>query len=319
MPVQPRTLIIYNPTAGHAHRAWPAVCAALQEAGCRYEVHATRYAGDATERVRVALREGYQNIVAAGGDGTLGEVATGFFHLPADGGRPVPLNTEAALAPLPLGTGNDFTRALAGRPEPLEKWLAALTTHLRTPRTRTVDTLYGITQEQQFVALNLVSLGISVEAINRVRGQAAWLQKLPGEARFVWAALGALRVWRERPVRVSLDEEEPRSFATNLLAFANSRFAGGGMIFAPNAQLDDGWLDAVLSTRLSRAGIVRELPRIRYGGHVANPKVTIRQARRVRVATAPGAEFMVEADSNLRGHTPLDLRVMPGALQVVCC
>jgi diacylglycerol kinase (ATP) len=150
-----------------------------------------------------------------------------------------------------------------------------------------------------------------------VRSQNVLLQRLPGEARFVWAALGALLAWREQDVRVTLDENAPREFTTNLLVFSNSRYAGGGMLFAPNASPDDGWFDALLSGGLKRRHILRELPRIRRGGHVANPKVFIQQARCARVEGRNGAQFTVEADSNPRGQTPLDLKILPGCLRII--
>ena len=319
MPTQTRTLIIYNPTAGHARRAWPVVCNGLNAAGLLYDAHETHGPGEATARTRQALQNGYETIAAVGGDGTLGETATGFFdlHNLDKNGLPTPINANAVFAPLPAGTGNDFTRALThGKPAPLEKWLAALIS--RRPG-RMLDTLYGMTDggAQRFIALNLVSLGISVEVIERVRAQRGLLQKMPGGARFALAALSALRDWRERGVRVTLDDETPRDFTTNLLTFANSPYAGGGMMFAPAAKLDDGLLDALLSSGLSRAEILRELPRIRSGGHIANPKVTLAQARFVRVEMLDDAPFTVEADSNLRGATPLELRVMPQSLRVI--
>jgi diacylglycerol kinase family enzyme len=319
----PRLFIIYNPAAGRARRAWPVAREALEAARASYEVRETNSPDDATRIARTALREGCEVIAALGGDGTLGETATGFFDLNNldDNGLPSPVNARAVFAPLPAGTGNDFTRALAnGKPAPLETWLATLVAHLQGKHEpRPVDTIYCATDNgaRRFIALNLVSLGLSVEVIERVRAQNGWLQKLPGGARFVWGALGALRAWRERPARVTLDDEPPREFTTNLLTFANSPYAGGGMMFAPAAKLDDGRLDALLSGGLGRAEILRELPRIRSGGHVANPKVTIPQARRARVETLDTAQFTVEADSNLRGVTPLEMRVMPQSLRVL--
>lgn len=314
-----RPLIIVNPTAGHARRAWPVVRGKLDAAGLVYDFYETRGAGDATARARAALRENCTTIAALGGDGTLGETAQGFFNPDTD--EPQIACAAAVFAPLPAGTGNDFTRALAGgRPAPLEKWVEALAARCRGERQpRAVDVLFGQSDggAQRFIALNAVTLGLSVETILRVRSQGAWLRRLPGEARFVAAALGALAAWRERAVRVVLDDGAAREFTTNLLVFSNTRYAGGGMMFAPNAQPDDGWFDALLTAGLARRHILRELPRIRAGGHVANPRVTIQQTRHARVEGADGAQSAIEADSNPRGATPLELSVRRGALKVV--
>lgn len=324
MPLaNPRTLIIYNPTAGRARHVWPSVKAALDAARIAYTVHETIGVGDATKRTQTALREGYKVVAALGGDGTLGATATGFFDLNAldDNGLPPAINHLAVFAPLPAGTGNDFTRALTnGTPQPLATWGAALVGYLKDNSravVRRVDTLHGTTDAQRFVALNFVSLGISVDVIRRVREQSYVLQQFPASVRFVAGALAALLAWREKKVRVTCDDAAPREFATNLLGFANSRYAGGGMMFAPDAQLDDGQLDVLLSSGLTRLAIMRELPRIRYGGHLANSHVTLRRARRVRVETIDSTAFAVEADSNLVGATPLELRVMEATLRVL--
>ena len=118
------TLVIVNPAAARARRAWPRIHAALEKSGLRFSVYETRHAGDATTRTRQALREGYRTIAAVGGDGTLSETAAGFFDFNHEDGNdalPVRINPEAALALLPAGTGDDFARGLAGRREPVER------------------------------------------------------------------------------------------------------------------------------------------------------------------------------------------------------
>jgi len=98
----------------------------------------------------------------------------------------------------------------------------------------------------------------------------------------------------------------------------NGPFSGGGMNFSPTARTDDGQLDVVTACGISRAGILRELTRIHRGGHLANPKVRMLRGTRVRVeAVAPTEALGVEADGDVRGHTPVDIRVMPCALRVV--
>ena len=105
---------------------------------------------------------------------------------------------------------------------------------------------------------------------------------------------------------------------SNLLAVANGIYAGGGMMFAPNARLDDGQLDFLMACDISRARILRELPRIRTGKHLQNPNVCYAKLARIRIETfAPGDALLIEADGNVRGHTPAEFRVLPRALRVV--
>ena len=326
MNMQSRTLIIINPASARARRAWPKIKAELTESDVRFDAHETTHAGDATERTRAALREGYRLIAVVGGDGTLSEAASGFFednenhgpsHLPSS------ISQDAALAILPAGTGDDFARGLMGRREPLEKWLAGFIEHVRRDDSlaaRAVDVIHGQVEqgERAFICLNVATIGLGAEVAARVASQGRMMRRLPGEARFVSAACGALAAWRERRVRVTVDENEVIESRTNLIAIANGIYAGGGMMFAPHARNDDGLIDLVLTHDLKRTTIMRELPRIRRGDHLANPHVRIIKAKHVRVEThTPEDTLLVEADGNVRGHIPAEFRIMQGALRVV--
>jgi diacylglycerol kinase (ATP) len=326
---QTRTLVIINPASARARHAWPNIKSTLTKAGINFDAHETTHAGDATERTRASLQNGYSTVAVVGGDGTLSEAASGFFEFKNEDNDvashlPSPINSNAALAILPAGTGDDFARGLAGGREPLEKWLAHFIAYCRrddaSVAARVVDVIHGRVEhgEQDFICLNVATIGLGAEVAARVASQGNVMRRLPGEARFVSAACGALLAWRERRVRVHIDESEVFEGQTNLLAVANGIYAGGGMMFAPDARNNDGLLDLLLSHDLTRATILRELPRIRRGEHLANEHVRIVKARHVRVETGkPEDALLVEADGNVRGHTPAEFRILPGAIRVV--
>jgi YegS/Rv2252/BmrU family lipid kinase len=321
-------LVIINPASARSRRAWPEIKSKLTANGISFDAHETTHAGEATERTRRALRNGCETIAVVGGDGTLSEVASGFFEFQEDDEErafhpPSPVNSRAKLAILPAGTGDDFARGMAGRREPLEKWLETLINHCRkrsSMSARVIDVIQGRASrgERDFICLNVATIGLGAEVATRVAAQASATRRLPGEARFVSAAFGALVAWRERRVRVTVDDNEPLEASTNLLAVANSTHAGGGMLFAPAAQVDDGLIDLMLTHGLKRSTILRELPRIRRGEHLKNPRVEIVRARHVRIENIePDDTLLVEADGNVRGHTPAEFRIMPKALRVI--
>ena len=161
-------------------------------------------------------------------------------------------------------------------------------------------------------------MGIGGETAARVAAQGDTMRRFSGEARFALAALAALARWRERRVRVTLDNAEFVDGKMNLVAVANALYAGGGMMLSPEAKTDDGKLDVVTAVGLNRAEIVRELSRIHKGGHIANPKVRVGQGKEVSIATfSPADAMLIEADGNVRGLTPVNFRVMPKALRFV--
>ncbi|HLL75655.1 MAG TPA: diacylglycerol kinase family protein [Pyrinomonadaceae bacterium] len=319
------TFVVVNYGAARARAAWDVVRRELAGAGVKFEAHEAREFGDARESARAALVEGYRTVAAVGGDGTLSEVVSGFFAGASSDGAPEAVNPDAALALLPAGTGNDFARAVEGRRASLGHWLARLVAHCRgsdDAATRGVDVLRGeatgTAGVRPFLCLNAVTLGIGAEVAARVAAQGRPARKLSGEMRFALAAAGALAGWRERRARIRVDAGEAWECETNLVAVVNSRFAGGGMMFSPEARVDDGLLDVVTACRVPRRTVVREMARIHRGGHMANPRVRLLRGASVSIEPVTPADALpVEADGDVRGTTPLTLRVLPRALRVV--
>ena len=333
--------VVVNHAAARAREAWPGLREALAQGGVQFEAHESTRPGETEERTRAALREGFGTVAVVGGDGTLSAAASGYFEPCAglaEGECPRPVDPSAALAVLPAGTGDDFARGLAGgRREPLEAWVARLVRRCRIgafdpadksaaymhqlETTLGVDVLLGSVGggARRFVCVNAVTLGIGAEVAGRVAAQGETVRRLRGEARFALAALPLLAAWRNRPVRVYVDGRVWQECGTNLLAVVNGAYAGGGMNFSPQASVTDGLLDVLVVCDISRPALLRELLRVRVGGHLSNPKVKLTRARHVRVETVRDSDSLgVEADGDVRGRTPAEFRVLPAALRVVC-
>jgi len=188
-------LIIVNNAAAKARRAWPRVRALLESAGVTYESYQTTAPGDATVRTRAALRDGVSTVGVVGGDGTLSEAAEGFFEFKQNVSEPPsPVNTSAALAILPAGTGDDFARGLTnGTPATLEHWTNIFIAHCQQPNNdhaRLIDVLYGVSNgfRHPFFWLNASTMGIGGETATRVAAQGKFMRRLSGELRFAAAA-----------------------------------------------------------------------------------------------------------------------------------
>ena len=302
---------------------WPIIQKQLDAARVEYQAYETKGPGDATVQTRAALRSGVESVVVVGGDGTLSEAAEGFFEFNDDlDVHPVAINPGATLALLPAGTGNDFARGQHdGSRAPLQSWIETVIAYLRGERqARSIDVLYGRGNgyEKPFICLNASTMGIGGETAGRVAAQGKFMRNFSGEFRFVFAAVGALAAWRERRVRVVVDGREVADGPMNLVAVANGLYCGGGMMLSPEARIDDGKLDVITASGLTRANVVTELSRVHKGGHVKNPKVTITHGTIARIETLLAQDAMpLEADGNVRGVTPVQFQVLPGALQFV--
>jgi YegS/Rv2252/BmrU family lipid kinase len=319
MPV----LIIINHAAAKARSVWPTIQEQLCSAGVQYESYETKCAGDATIRTRAAIKSGITTVAVVGGDGTLSEAVEGFFEFDSDLTKPPKaVNADAVLAVLPAGTGDDFARSLRGKRVDRSVWVEALIQHLNEigGNEKPIDLLYGLSDGYQrpFICLNASTMGIGGETAKRVQSQGSFMRNFSGEFRFLYAALGSLAGWRERRVRVTLDQRELIDGPMNLVAVLNALYAGGGMMFSPEAAIDDGLLDVLTASGLSRFEVVRELTRIHNGGHMANPKVSVKTGRIVKIETFMAHDAMpIEADGNPRGETPVQFQVLPAALRFV--
>lgn len=303
-------------------RVWPEIKRKLDASGVEYQAYETKARGDATNKTRASLRSGINSIVVVGGDGTLSEAAEGFFEFNKDlDVLPIAINPSATLGVLPAGTGDDFARGLRGTRAPLQTWIDTLVAHARgEAKPQTIDVLYGRCNgfEAPFICLNASTMGIGGETAGRVAAQGKFMRNFSGEFRFVLAAVGALAAWRERRVIVTVDGRMITDGPMNLVAVANALYCGGGMMLSPDACIDDGKLDVITASGLSRSNVVTELSRIHTGGHVNNPKVTITQGTIVRIETLMLQDAMpLEADGNVRGVTPVQFQVLPGALRFV--
>jgi len=313
-------LIIINNVAAKARQAWPQIKHRLDAAGVDYKTYQTERQGDATLQARAALLAGVQLIAVVGGDGTLSEAAQGFFQFNDDlESLPTPINPDATLAILPAGTGDDFARGLRRKRAPLDEWINRLLSLFNGDAVaQPIDVLYGRCDGFQtpFICLNASTMGIGGETAGRVAAQGAFMRKFSGEFRFVFAAVGALAAWRERRVRITVDDRVVADGPMNLIGVANGLYCGGGMMLSTEARIDDGKLDVVTASGLSRSNVVTELSRIHTGGHLKNPKVTLTQGAKVRIETLLLQDAMpLEADGNVRGVTPVQFEVMPGALK----
>jgi YegS/Rv2252/BmrU family lipid kinase len=304
------TLFIINPVAarGTTFKRWVETRPRLVALGIELREHLTTRTGEATEVTRQAITQGITRIVAVGGDGTLNEVVNGYLD---QSGKA--LNPEATLGLLPSGTGSDFRRSLGFRTG------ADSIRALAGTRTRRVDAMRivftgGDGAELSRFGINVASFGLGGETVALVN---KWRESLPswigGRARFIAAAVSALNRHRSVPITIQLDCEREVAVASNLIVVANGQYAGGGMMLAPNAKLDDGLLDVILTDRLTRFDIIKELRRIGRGGHLKNPKVS--ETRATDVAICAAEPLAIDIDGEMASYTPARLTILPSAIR----
>lgn len=296
--VPPNVVVVLNPTSGRGTggRSRGRIEAALdrafaEERGARrWEIRETTAPGSGAEIARRAVAAGASLIVAAGGDGTLGEVVNGLA------------GTNVRLGVLPLGTGNDFARAI-GVAGDLD--LAART--LAEGTARRID--LGRVNGRCFI--NIAGCGFDAAVAARVnRG----FRRLRGTAAYVAAVLQTLATYRAAEMRLTIDEET-RVERAMLCCAANTPSYGGGMRIAPGARIDDGLLDVCVLREAGAFEFLRAFPTVFRGAHVNHPKFWTRQARRITIESDRPLPVLVDGD--VTHATPVAIEVLAGAVAVM--
>ena len=302
-----RTLVIVNPHSGGGvtRRRWRKLEPRVREALGAVDIEHTQGARDAERLAREAVRAGIERVVIAGGDGTLAEVAAGLLRSQ--------LGHYAELAVLPMGTGCDFARTLGIPRDPI----AALDV-LRTGKARRIDAGHarytgrsGAPADSYF--MNAASFGVSSLVVEIAQRSA---RRLGGTAAFAVATVRALLSYQSARVVLRVDGELAGDDRYALVAAANGRYFGSGMRIAPDARVDDGWLDVVCVEGSSGLRLIPKLHKLYRGTLLEDPVVRFRRGRRIEADAAPGA-VMLELDGEPVGSLPAQIELLPGALSVV--
>jgi len=301
-----RSFVIVNPAsaAGATGRRWDRIAKLLRAALGNFEHAATHKPGEATALSRSALREGFEMVVSVGGDGTLNEVAGGFFEGSA------PVATQAVLGVVAVGTGADFGRTIG------QADLESACVRLGGRKTRSIDVGLahfaghdGVPTTRIFI--NVASFGCSGLVAHLVSPR---LKAVSGQLAFTLATLRALTIYRDQTVTVEFDDMPPRSLAITDCVFGNGKFFGAGMQVAPAAQLDDGDLDVTIWSGFRLMDFVRKRHTLYDGSHVREPGTLVLRARRA-IATSEST-VLLQLDGESVGRLPVQLRVLPGAVRL---
>ena len=293
-------VVFVNPLAG-AGRA-SACLLRVREVFDAQKIHAefvlTESAGDLESRVHAAIADGCRLLLAMGGDGTFQGLANAAF------------GSNVLLGLLPAGGGNDFASALG-----LPKDPAAAARAVLRGEPRSVDLIRArVDGGRKRLYAGGGGVGLDVDAVQLAAGI---YRRLPGRLRYVASALRALRDFTPLLVRAEFSGGElPPIEAKVLLAAAlNTPTYGAGLCLAPDAQIDDGWLDLAFVEDLSPLQVLALLPRLLKSGSLPNSHVKRTRVRRARLSTDRPCFF--HGDGEILGPAPVELEVVPGAVRVL--
>lgn len=257
-----KVFFVVNPTAGkgHAIRKVPEIKAAMEHMDdIEYDLRYTEKPGHASDIARTAAGEGYDIVFAVGGDGTVNEVVNGL------------VNTDAALAVLPCGSGNDFARSVeikGDTGEIIRKVIGGTRKKIDVGR---IDGRYFI---------NIASAGFDAEVVLATQKAKKFL--LSGSPAYITGLISTIFTYKPRKVKINLHNEiiDDRII---LMAVANGKYYGGGMKAAPDAILDDGYFDVCIIRSMPKLKMLFLFPQFMKGRHKKFREVSFHRSDSVKI------------------------------------
>jgi len=309
-----RVGVVVNPVAGggRLRRHRKLIDAALARHFGSVELIETKEPGEACVLARDMALSGTDLVIAAGGDGTASEAADGLLQASREAGR------LAEFGLIPCGSGADFARGIrlpgdfeaaigriaAARPRPIDAGLVSY-----------IDDRGGLASRH---FLNIASLGLSGATDRAVNADR---RKGRGSAKvlFLWHTVAEFLRYRFQDVLISVDDGEAVEARVALVAAANGRFFGGGMMIAPDASVDDGAFDIVIVRAAGKLKLILDIRLLYDGRHRSHPSISILRGRKVTVEPAAGRledAALIDIDGDSPGRIPATFEMLPGALSM---
>ena len=295
--------LIYNPNAGIKRSQLPfnnqvsleEVRSLLKQYEIQVDYSPTKRAGHATDLAKEAIKEGYKTVIVAGGDGTVGEVASAL------------VGTDIVLGILPLGSFMNTARMLS---IPINLELAVATIKMR--RVRKIDVgcmtrLGGEKLDEQSYFLESAGLGLEADFHEK------FIQLERGDVKALYEIVKQFIKFYARKITIELDNHKiiTRPILVNI---ANGPYSGAALSLAPGARLNDHKLTVSLF-KMGRVEVIRMLWTLLWGKSIKSYGIDTYQSKLVKVSTS--SPMSIHIDARVFGETPASFKIIPNALKVV--
>lgn len=304
-----KTQVIINPESdeGKTRKRWKYIKEGLNSFLKEFKYEFTERPLQATEISRVAIKEGTELIVGVGGDGTMNEIANGFYE------NQEIINPAVSLGIVPSGSGCDFTKSL-NIPLGFKNALKVIT---QAPSSlidigRAKFKCYSGKEEERFF-INVADFGIGGEVVKKVN-QNRMRRKTSSYLRCL---ISTFVTYKNKRVRIKIDDEELPLDEYMIGAISNGRIFGKGMKIAPDAKLDDGFFDVVLVKGMKMLEFFRNAWKIYTGTHLSHPKISLIRGRKIEAfAEDEKSDVLIEIDGEQVGILPATFEIIPRSIQV---
>jgi diacylglycerol kinase (ATP) len=304
-----KTQVIINPESdyGRTRKRWKQIKESLQSFLKEFKYEFTEKPLHATEIARTAIKEGSELIVGVGGDGTMNEIANGFYE------NMKIVNPETALGIVPSGSGCDFTKSLnipSGIKDSLKFIFESPSTPIDIGRA-TFQSLSGKQEKRLF--LNIADFGFGGEVVKNLN-QKRVRKKTSSYLRCMFSTIFK---YKKKRLKLKIDQQEIPEDEYLIGAVANGKIFGKGMRIAPQARLDDGLFDLVLVKSMRLLEFFCNCWKVYTGTHLTHPKISLIRGKKIKVIPhSDEDEVLIELDGELPGKLPATFEIVPHSFLV---
>ncbi|HET6800632.1 MAG TPA: diacylglycerol kinase family protein [Nitrososphaeraceae archaeon] len=331
------TAIVVNPNSasGLTGKNWDNLYVMIKRLfGDNSEIAFTEKSGDGTNLTRNFIKKGCKKIVAIGGDGTINEVANGFFEedIQIHGSSEYnnkgndsfltqavfkPINSAAVMAVFPCGTRNVLVKSLD-----LPADFAECCQNFETYKLQKVDVISvkatnieNHSKTAMRIYLNAAEIGIGAEVIDKAKKVRNVVNN-----RLISTVTGLVTTvptYESSLCEISFDDGHETILTKMTMGIvANGKFLGGGFKAAPEANVLDGLLDVVILKESSSLEMIENFLNIRDGDYTNEGDVFYRQAKKVSIKSKENRDITVTIDGEPIGILPATFEVLQNALTI---
>ena len=292
-----RVKLIVNPGAGDVSKAalkLEQVTSYLLDAGLKVDVALAKPKKEAIPIARKAVKDGYDVVVAMGGDGTIGAVIRGIAR------------SNVNFGIIAAGTENDIARSL-GIPEDVKQACAIIA----SGHTRRLDLGQVSTRKnKKFYFFMLTAIGLTATIFPLIK-------EVPeGKLAGIGKAVATLLKFDSKPtVFLTLDDESKIEVETMLVTITNTPIIGAKNLVAPDASMEDGLLDIAVYPDFSKADLLAYFARTSQEGSVPDGTIQRYRARKIKVKSSPKLD--VAAEGIILGKGTARIKILPGVLRML--
>jgi YegS/Rv2252/BmrU family lipid kinase len=340
------TLLVSNPTSssGSTGKSWDHLYIKIKDAfGKNHQVVFTKKANDGTLLTRKFLKRGVKKVIAIGGDGTINEVANGFFlperkHVDnkklvpfsknSDGGREnkndfpqpdklLPINSEAIFGIIPSGTRNVLAKSL-NLPQVIDRryhnYLQGSTQKIDV-LTATVNKPTDPSKVSTRAFLNAAEIGFGAEVIDRSKKVRSRVKSRMVST--ITSVIATLPSYESNNCEIMFDDGKDKVVTKMTMGvIANGKFLGGGFMIAPQASYSDGLLDVIILRDSGSLKMLDKLANIKTGNYTNEVNVIYKQAKKVSIKSLE-RDITVAIDGEPIGILPVTFEVNQHSLNIL--